>query len=70
VLLDLMMLGINGWEVLETLRGSRPNVPVVVLSAAQVAGCADYIQKPVSYARLSELLEVIRARVEGRSTGT
>ena len=70
VLLNLVMPGINGWEVLETLRHSRKNLPVVVLSAVPLDGCTDYvaIQKPVSFDRLSQLLETIRARLGARPT--
>src|SRR5580704_6995728 len=52
VILDLIMPIINGWDVLQTLRAARKHIPVVVLSAVQAEGCADYIQKPVSLARL------------------
>lgn len=64
VLLDLMMPIMNGWQVLQTLRGSvrYAKLPVVVLSALRAEGCSDYIQKPVSLDRLLNLLEVLRAR--------
>src|ERR1700723_2629275 len=50
VLLDLMMPGINGWEVLATLRHARKDLPVVVLSALPPEASIDcvYLQKPVS----------------------
>ena len=66
VLLDLMMPVLKGWEVLKALRHSRAELPVVVLSAIPASGCTDYLQKPVSFERLLELLAVIRARVSAR----
>jgi len=68
VLLDLVMPIVNGWEVLQTLRSSRKNLPVVVLSAIHADGCANYIQKPISYARLVQLLDAIRAGVDERKS--
>ena len=67
VLLDLIMPVVDGWEVLRTLRRCRANIPIVILSAVPADGCADFIQKPVSFARLSELLEVVRARAKERA---
>lgn len=65
VLLDLMMPVMNGWQVLQTLRQSSElsKLPVVVLSAIEAHGAADYIQKPVSLDRLLTLLDTIRARI-------
>ena len=67
VLLDLMMPVMNGWQVLQTMKQSADlsTVPVVVLSAIEAHGCADYIQKPVSLDRLLVLLNTIRAHAEG-----
>ena len=64
VLLDLMMPVMNGWQVLQALRQSSElaSLPVVVLSAIEAHGCADYIQKPVSLDKLLTLLDTIRAR--------
>jgi two-component system sensor histidine kinase ChiS len=70
MLLDLMMPVMSGWQVLQTLRKTQRYraLPVVVLSAvpavpATAEGYADYIEKPVSFARLLRLLETIRAHV-------
>ena len=71
VLLDLMMPWIDGWEVLETLRHSRRDLPVVVLSAVppgENINCI-FIPKPVSFERLSQLLAEIRARLSQRVRG-
>jgi DNA-binding response OmpR family regulator len=65
ILLDIMLPGLNGLEVLRRLRRSDPDVPVLVLTARGEEadkilgfqeGADDYIRKPFS---LSEL----RARV-------
>jgi DNA-binding response OmpR family regulator len=69
VVLDLMLPGRSGLEVLEWLRSSRPGVPVIVLTALDEiehrvagldAGAADYLTKPFS---LTELAARIRAQL-------
>lgn len=73
VLLDLMMPGISGYEVLESLRDnqSTSNLPVVVISAldeeddirlAYEKGASAYLQKPVKKEELiNKVLELIPA---------
>jgi DNA-binding response OmpR family regulator len=69
VVLDLMLPGRTGLEVLERLREAKPALPVIVLTALNEveqrvtgldAGAADYIVKPFS---LSELAARIRAQL-------
>jgi len=69
VVLDLMLPGIDGLEVLTRVRRSRPLLPVIMLTAkAEVAdrveglesGATDYVIKPFAFA---ELLARIRARL-------
>jgi DNA-binding response OmpR family regulator len=69
VVLDLMLPGIDGLEVLTRVRRSRPLLPVIMLTAkAEVAdrveglesGATDYVTKPFAFA---ELLARIRARL-------
>ena len=69
VVLDIMLPGRTGIEVLERLRNSKPAVPVIVLTALNEiehrvegldAGAADYLSKPFS---LSELAARIRAQL-------
>lgn len=61
VLLDVMLPGIDGWQVLEQLHGGRNAVPVVVCSAkknpadmarAEALGAVAYLVKPFDIDRL------------------
>ncbi|HEV2973877.1 MAG TPA: response regulator transcription factor [Solirubrobacteraceae bacterium] len=69
VVLDLMLPGRPGLEILQTLRQARPTTPVIVLTArAEVedrvagleAGAVDYLVKPFSVA---ELVARVRAQL-------
>ena len=69
VVLDMMLPGRSGLEVLERLREAKPATPVIVLTALGElehriegldAGAADYLSKPFS---LSELAARIRAQL-------
>jgi DNA-binding response OmpR family regulator len=69
VVLDMMLPGRSGLEVLATLRESKPTLPVIALTARGAvedrvmgldAGAADYLTKPFS---LSELAARIRAQL-------
>jgi DNA-binding response OmpR family regulator len=73
VVLDLMLPGKSGLEVLATLREDRPGLPVIVLTAlGEVehrvagldAGAVDYLTKPFS---LTELAARIRAQLRAAS---
>ena len=55
--LDLMLPGVDGWKLIETIRGEGIGTPVVVVSArgtehdrvhALELGADDYLVKPVS----------------------
>ena len=69
VVLDMMLPGRSGLEVLERLRAAKPALPVIVLTALNEiehrvagldAGAADYLSKPFS---LNELAARIRAQL-------
>jgi DNA-binding response OmpR family regulator len=69
IVLDMMLPGRSGLEVLERVREARPTLPVIVLTALDEiehrvtgldAGAADYIVKPFS---LTELAARIRAQL-------
>lgn len=69
VVLDRMLPGRDGIEVLRTIRRSRPALPVIMLTAKTAvpdrvegldAGATDYVTKPFAF---DELLARIRARL-------
>ncbi|MEO8576463.1 MAG: response regulator [Gemmatimonadales bacterium] len=65
ITLDVMMPGMNGWDVLQTLRvdAALSNIPVIMLTAVDDAergfalGASDYVTKPVNRQRLSRILK-------------
>lgn len=69
IVLDLMLPGRGGLEILASVRGAKPNVPVIVLTArGEVedrvagldAGAVDYLVKPFS---MAELVARVRAQL-------
>jgi DNA-binding response OmpR family regulator len=69
VVLDLLLPGLNGFQVLRELQRAKPELPVVILSARGDVqtklrgfelGATDYVVKPFS---LDELLARIRVRL-------
>jgi DNA-binding response OmpR family regulator len=73
VVLDLMLPGKGGMDVLESLRAAKPGLPVIVLTArgdvedrvaGLDAGAVDYLVKPFS---LAELLARVRAQLRAAS---
>jgi len=71
VVLDLMMPGVDGWQVCREIRNFS-QVPILILSAvvdseevnrAIAEGANDYLVKP---ARLDELVSHIKQLVEGQ----
>jgi len=74
VVLDLLLPGLNGLQVLRELHRTKPDLPVVILSARSDVqtklrgfelGATDYLAKPFS---LDELLARIRVRLRGAAT--
>jgi len=78
VVLDLMLPGKDGMEILTTLRASKPELPVIVLTAkGEVedrvagldAGAVDYLVKPFSVAELSARIRAqLRTAALGNTT--
>jgi two-component system copper resistance phosphate regulon response regulator CusR len=76
IVLDLMLPGRGGIEILGTLRRAKPNLPVIVLTArGEVedrvagldAGAVDYLVKPFS---IAELAARVRAQVRAAAQTT
>ena len=70
VILDLLMHGMGGVEVLRNLRQLNPQLPVIVSTAdiqrttrelVKEAGAAAMVNKPVSKEQLGEVLAVVLA---------
>ena len=75
VLLDLMLPGIDGLEVLKRAKAAHPELQVIILSAKSEEldkilglelGADDYVTKPPS---LRELLARVKARLRSRGSG-
>jgi DNA-binding response OmpR family regulator len=77
ILLDVMLPGLSGYDVVRTLRAEDNQVPVLMLSAKDGVhdqadgldlGADDYLVKPLSYVvLLARLRAVLRRRRDGRS---
>jgi CheY-like chemotaxis protein len=75
VLLDLMMPVLDGWGVLEALRGRAGSPPVIVVSAsdssanverARELGVAAYVTKPFNLPALVQLVASVAQRAADR----
>ena len=76
IILDVMLPGLDGWQVLETVRHSGKEMPVLVLTAKDQVedrvkglelGADDYLVKPFAF---SELLARIRTLLRRGRNGT
>ena len=81
VLLDVMLPGMNGLEVCQTLRAANVSLPILMLTAMttledRVAGLRlgadDYLCKPFEFEELLARIEALarRGRTQGQSTPT
>jgi DNA-binding response OmpR family regulator len=75
VVLDLLLPKLGGLDVLRQLQRTRPELPVVIVSARSDLptklrgfglGASDYVAKPFSF---DELLARVRAQLRGRRSG-
>jgi DNA-binding response OmpR family regulator len=78
VLLDLILPGLGGLEVLAELRETQPATPVIILTAlgeeadrvrGLKLGADDYVVKPFSVRELLARVEAVLRRVPERSSG-
>lgn len=78
MLLDLILPGLKGLQVLEAVRADRPGVPIIVLTARgdesdRVAGLRlgadDYVVKPFSVQELLARIAAVLRRSAERSSG-
>lgn len=76
IILDVMLPGLNGWQVLETIRRSGKEMPVLFLTAKDQVedrvkglelGADDYLVKPFAF---SELLARVRTILRRGRSGT
>ena len=76
VLLDIMMPGLDGFEVLDHMRQYEENIPVIMLTGIQEApakidsltlGADDYITKPFSVEELLARIQVKLRRTKPTS---
>lgn len=76
LLLDLVMPGQSGWEVLKVVRAAKPELPIIVLTACGAEdqrvsglqlGADDYVVKPFSLRELLARVEAVVRRSPGRA---
>jgi two-component system copper resistance phosphate regulon response regulator CusR len=77
VLLDVMLPGLQGWDVLEAMRGEKIEVPVIFITARDGVdervkglrmGGDDYIVKPFAFAELVARIHSVLRRARDRTT--
>lgn len=79
IILDLMLPGIDGFEIIRTLREHKNHTPILVLSAKEETpskieglncGCDDYLTKPFSFDELLARMAALLRRYPNLSTLT
>ena len=77
VILDLMLPGMSGWDVLSRLRATKKDVPVMILTARDGladrvrgldTGADDYLVKPFALAELHARLRALIRRAAGQAS--
>lgn len=79
LILDVMMPGLNGWDVLRKIRAAGVNIPVLFLTARDGVedrvkglelGADDYIVKPFAFSELLARVRVLLRRANPPSSQT
>lgn len=77
VLLDLVLPGGSGWDILQTVRAARPTLPIIVLTACGSEddrvdglrlGADDYVVKPFSLRELLARVDAVARRTKLATT--
>ena len=77
LLLDLGLPGLDGLEILQEVRGARPTLPIIILTARGAEtdrvkglqlGADDYVVKPFSVKELTARVEAVLRRSPDRPT--
>jgi len=77
ILLDVMLPGLNGWEVLKTLRAAGSTTPVIMLTALDSVsdrvmglqhGADDYLIKPFAFSELLARIQSVLRRGNERKS--
>jgi DNA-binding response OmpR family regulator len=75
VLLDMVLPGGSGWEILRVVRAARPELPIIVLTACGAEdqrvdglelGADDYVVKPFSLRELLARVDAVMRRTPAR----
>lgn len=78
VLLDLVLPGNSGWDILRAVRATRPDLPIIVLTACGAEnqrvdglqfGADDYVVKPFSLRELLARVDAVLRRAPSQSCG-
>jgi DNA-binding response OmpR family regulator len=66
LLLDIMMPGVDGYDVLEKMSNEQKNTPVIMVTAkddkdsenkAREMGASDYVTKPINFEKLIQIVQ-------------